>query len=909
MSKKYYLTTPIYYVNAAPHIGHAYTTIAADAIRRLKRMQGYDAILTTGTDEHGQKVERAAKATGKTPQEFTDLISAEFRQQWETLGLAIDRFKRTSSPDHYKVVQDLFLRCQKNGYIEKGSYTGQYCVSDELYVNEAGPGDPCPDCGRPTETVTEENYFFKLSAFRDRLLEFYAANPGFIRPETRRNEVLAFVERGLSDLSISRTTIKWGIPVPAEGKHVFYVWFDALTTYMSAVAGENRWPADLHLIGKEILRFHAIYWPAFLMAADLPLPKQIFAHGWLLFEQDKMSKSRGNIVRATPIQQVVGTDGLRYFLLREIVFGQDGNFSFEALVNRYNSDLANGLGNLASRTLTMIRQYREGAAPASEGNREIAAQAQQTIAGAVQAFDNLEFSKGIEAIWALLASTDKYIVEQAPWTLAAKADDGFPREARRDPVHRRRSAADCLYPAGSRDPRLRRQNLGTTRHGRAVGNRSTGRGAVGSIAARPEDRRRGRRFPAARCEGVHLQDACARGRGDLQAVSVVGQGRSPGRAGRRWQCHLHRRIRQSGDARGPGAGSGTRQGIRQAAAHAGGVGRGRAAQHRGGHRGSLHGRGDGRAQGGYRSEPAAAQAAGRPVERHGSRGEPRGRTAGAGQRLRRRASRHQAAMSLVDSHCHLDDPQFEADRAAVIERAIRAGVTCLVAVGTGGGPPDLEAGIRLADAHECVMATVGVHPHDACKADAGTWRKMEPLLAHSRVIAVGEIGLDYHYDHSPRDQQRAAFVEQMRLARQAHKPIVIHTREAWEDTWRLLEEHWVPAGLGGILHCFSGGPEEARRALDMGFHLAFGGVITFPKATNVREAAVSTPLDRLLIETDAPYLAPVPMRGKRNEPAFVVETARKLAALRGRDLRSAGGGHHAELRKALFARADRQRVN
>ena len=238
-------------------------------------------------------------------------------------------------------------------------------------------------------------------------------------------------------------------------------------------------------------------------------------------------------------------------------------------------------------------------------------------------------------------------------------------------------------------------------------------------------------------------------------------------------------------------------------------------------------------------------------------------------------------MSLVDSHCHLDDPQFEADRAAVIERAIRAGVTCLVAVGTGGGPPDLEAGIRLAEAHECVIATVGVHPHDASKADAGTWRKMEPLLAHPRVIAVGEIGLDYHYDYSPRDIQREAFVEQMRLARQARKPIVIHTREAWDDTWRLLEEHWVPAGLGGILHCFSGGPEAARRALDMGFHLAFGGVITFPKATSVREAVVSTPLDRLLIETDAPYLAPVPMRGKRNEPAFVVETAHRLAALRG----------------------------
>jgi len=423
MKPKFYLTTPIYYVNAAPHIGHAYTTSAADAIRRFKRMQGYYAVLTTGTDEHGQKVERAAKAAGKTPQEFTDLISAEFRGQWETLGLAIDRFKRTSDPSHHKVVQELFLRCQKNGYIEKGSYTGQYCVFDELYVSDAGPGDPCPDCGRPTETVTEENYFFKLSAFRDRLLEFYEKNPDFIRPETRRNEVLAFVERGLSDLSISRTTIQWGIPVPAEGHHVFYVWFDALTTYMSAVEGEGLWPADLHLIGKEILRFHAVYWPAFLMAADLPLPKQIFAHGWLLFEQDKMSKSKGNIVRATPIQQVAGTDALRYFLLREIVFGQDGNFSYDALVNRYNSDLANGLGNLASRTLTMVRQYRSSVLPASSGNAEIGALAGRVIEGTIAAYENFEFSKALETLWGLLGAADKYIVECAPWTLAAKTDD------------------------------------------------------------------------------------------------------------------------------------------------------------------------------------------------------------------------------------------------------------------------------------------------------------------------------------------------------------------------------------------------------------------------------------------------------------------------------------------------------
>ncbi|HYV62700.1 MAG TPA: methionine--tRNA ligase, partial [Bryobacteraceae bacterium] len=322
---KYYLTTPIYYVNAAPHIGHTYTTIAADAIKRLKRMQGYEpVILATGTDEHGQKIERAAAAANKSPQKFTDLISGEFRRQWETLDLQTDRFQRTTDPKHALVVQELFERCIKSGYVYKGSYTGQYCVFDELYVSEAKPGDPCPDCGRPTETITEENFYFKLSAFQERLLKLYEDQPEFIRPESRRNEVLAFVKQGLQDVSISRTTIKWGIPVAKEAPHVFYVWFDALCAYISAVEGESLWPADLHLIGKEILRFHAVYWPAFLWAADLPLPKRLFAHGWLLFENDKMSKSKGNMVRATPIKEALGADSLRYFLLREVVFGQDG---------------------------------------------------------------------------------------------------------------------------------------------------------------------------------------------------------------------------------------------------------------------------------------------------------------------------------------------------------------------------------------------------------------------------------------------------------------------------------------------------------------------------------------------------------------------------------------------------------
>jgi methionyl-tRNA synthetase len=414
---KYYLTTPIYYVNAAPHIGHAYTTIAAEVIARLKRMEGYDVVLTSGTDEHGTKVERAAKAQGKTPEEFVDLISNEFRSVWKALDLQIDRFQRTTAPNHAKLVNQLFEACRANGFIYKGTYTGLYSIVSEAFVNDAKPGDIDPESGKPYEEVTEENYFFKLSAFTQPLLDFYEANPNFMLPEIRRNEVLAFVKQGLADVSITRTSIKWGIPVESEPSHVFYVWFDALMTYFSAVEGENRWPADLHLIGKEILRFHAVYWPAFLMAAGWPLPKRLFAHGWLLFENDKMSKSRGNIVRPTPIAEVMGVDALRYFLMREIVFGSDGSFSFDALVGRYNSDLANGLGNLASRTLNMIQQYREGAIPDSKGDAAISDTANELAAKALAAYDAFEFSKGLEHVWNIVSAVDKFIVERAPWKL------------------------------------------------------------------------------------------------------------------------------------------------------------------------------------------------------------------------------------------------------------------------------------------------------------------------------------------------------------------------------------------------------------------------------------------------------------------------------------------------------------
>lgn len=419
--EKFYITTPIYYVNAAPHIGHTYTTIASDVVKRYKRMQGFDARLTTGTDEHGQKIERSAKKAGKSPQEFTDTIAAEFRQTWEKFAFGIDYFQRTTSASHAEKVQELYRRCKENGYIYKSSYTGYYSVVQEAFVQDAKPGDVDPETGQPLELVTEENCFFKLSAFTQKLIAFHEANPDFLQPETRRNEVLAFLkqEGGLKDLSISRTTIQWGIPVPDEPDHVFYVWFDALTTYMSAVEGQGMWPADLHMIGKEIVRFHAIYWPAFLWAADWPLPKRIFAHGWLLFDNNKMSKSRGNIVRPEPIRQAMGADALRYYLLREIVFGSDGNFAYDAMVTRYNADLANGLGNLASRTLTMIHQYRGGVVKtATDSALPVAA----TISTAIDGYERLDFSRALESIWNLIGAADKYIVEQAPWKLAKDPD-------------------------------------------------------------------------------------------------------------------------------------------------------------------------------------------------------------------------------------------------------------------------------------------------------------------------------------------------------------------------------------------------------------------------------------------------------------------------------------------------------
>jgi methionyl-tRNA synthetase len=434
---RFYLTTPIYYVNARPHLGHAYSTIVCDAIARRKRAMGIETWFLTGTDEHGQKIERSAKLAGCSPQEFATKIAGEFRGLWDLLELTYDDFIRTTEERHKRGVQKLFATLRDRGYIYKGSYSGQYCVFDEAYV-DGPPGTLCPDCGRPTETVSEENYFFKLSAFERKLLEFYEANPDFMGPESTRREVISFVRSGLKDLSVSRTSFSWGIPVPGDEKHVVYVWLDALANYITALGYgsddpkdqekfKKFWPADIHLIGKEISRFHCVYWPAFLMAAGIAVPRSVRANGWLLFDQGKMSKSRGNIVRAETVHEVLGGDALRYFLLREIPFGQDGNFSFDALVQRYNGDLANGYGNLVSRVVNMVHKYFEGVTPEAGAETPAESSLRENAGNAMAAFglafDELNFSEALKALWALIAETDGYLTANAPWKKPAERSD------------------------------------------------------------------------------------------------------------------------------------------------------------------------------------------------------------------------------------------------------------------------------------------------------------------------------------------------------------------------------------------------------------------------------------------------------------------------------------------------------
>ena len=766
--ERFYITTAISYPNGPPHIGHAYELVATDAIARWKRLDGSDVLFCTGTDEHGMKMLKTARDEGLEVSELADRNADAFRRMGEALGSSADRFIRTTEAAHREASQALWRAMEANGDIYKGSYSGWYSVRDEAYYGEdeteERDGRRFGPQGTEVEWVEEESYFFRLSAYADRLLDLYRSEPDFIGPKGRRNEVVAFVERGLNDLSISRTTFDWGVPVPGDERHVMYVWVDALTNYLTATGypdeGElsSFWPADLHVIGKDIVRFHAIYWPAFLLSAGLALPQRVFGHGFLLANGQKMSKSAGNVTDPFDLVETYGSDAVRYFCLREVPFGQDGSLSHEAIVTRVNADLANDLGNLAQRSLSMVHKNLDGelAAPAglNETDRAMFEHCAACEREARAAMEALAVHDAVAAIWRIVAEANRYFASEEPWALKKS------------------------------DPERMRTVLHVT------------------------------------------TDVVRR-------VAILAQPFVPDGAG---------------EAARPDAGAGGRAGLR--------------------------------------------------VDRRGAR-------AGADREARGRVPPPRTAgrRVIVDSHCHLDFPDFAEERDAVVERARAAGIGRIVTICTR--VRQFDRILEVARAYPDVFCSVGTHPHNAHEELDVTADELTELARDPKVVAIGEAGLDYHYDHAPRADQAKGLRVHIEAARRTGLPLVIHARSADEDMAAILREETEAGAFPAVLHCFSSGAALARAGVDLGLFVSFSGILTFKNSGELRDIAREVPVDRLLVETDAPYLAPVPHRGKRNEPAFTAHTLAVLAEVRGLSVERMGETTSANFFR-LFSKVPRE---
>ena len=701
-------------------------------------------------------------------------MSQSFRDLVKAMNFSPDNFIRTTEKRHYVACQALWEKLVEAGDIYLGKYAGWYSVRDEAYFveseTEVGPDGKrrAIASGAEVEWVEEPSYFFKLSAWAERLLAFYDKNPRFIAPESRRNEVISFVKGGLQDLSVSRTSFSWGIPVPGDPKHIMYVWLDALTNYITECGYPDTtnplwkyWPADLHMVGKDIIRFHCVFWPAFLMSAGMAPPQRVFAHGWWTNEGQKISKSLGNTIDTVELVDAYGLDAVRYFLLREVPFGNDGDLQRRALVGRLNGDLANAYGNLCQRVLSIVAKNCDGKVPAKGMNTE----------------------------------ADTALLDRARALLGDRAGrarrPGLPSSPGLDLGSDRRRQPLCRRPGalGARQDRP-----GATRH-RAVG--------------------AGRDDPASDPAGAALHAQFGR--------------QDPGPAGRA-----------------------------------------------------------GRGEGVFR------------LRRRARAGNGAAETAGRVPAFRR--ARESRVLMLIDSHCHLDFPELAGDEAGVLARARSAGVAGMLTIGTRLDQFDKVRAI--AERHANIWCSVGVHPHEAKEEGQKTPDRLVEATRHPKVIGIGETGLDFYYEHSPREEQAGSFRAHIAASRQTGLPLIVHTRDADRETGDILEEEYAKGAFPGLIHCFSSGAEVARRALALGMYISISGIVTFKAAEALRAVVRDIPLERLLVETDAPYLAPVPKRGKTNEPAFVAHTAAKVAELKGigvADLESATTDNFFR----LFAKAER----